>query len=284
MSRQAERIPPTRGERRRCEAGWRGGSCKKRTCVICGLVWAKDWRRVLFEALKSLGVPVALSAVTPPGWISSRGMNGAARIWARTSTASVMGATSMRRHSRRGHTTYRSAGSASTTPHATQPNERWAGACHSRPARGATGARARARPPRCSRSTRLRTCAWSSVTSRTWLAFAPKHKFGVVGQKRGVSLQIMDGVRAAAYLSSYFVRGNGGKATLQENARNPHLPHMLISVSPTLTRVSGVNMRNLRRCRQLWAVRLGLLPPPSWSGIELARVVGVAGPWPARGP
>jgi hypothetical protein len=111
-----------------------------------------------------------------------------------------------------------------------------------------------------------------------------EHKFGVVGQKRGVSLQIMDGVRAAAYLSSYFVRGNGGKATLQENARNPHLPHMLIWVSPTLTRVSGVNMRNLRRCRQLWAVRLGLLPPPSWSGIELARVVGVAGPWPARGP
>ena len=113
---------------------------------------------------------------------------------------------------------------------------------------------------------------------------APKHKFGVVGQKHGVSLQIMDGARAAAYLSSYFVRGKGGKATLQENARNPHLPRMLIWVSPTLTRSTGVTMRNLRRCRQLWAVRLGLLPPPSWSGVELARVVVLAGPWPVRGP
>jgi hypothetical protein len=110
---------------------------------------------------------------------------------------------------------------------------------------------------------------------------APKHSFGVVGQRRGVSLQIMEGARAAAYLSSYFVRGKGGKATPQDNARNPHLPHVLIWVSPTLTRATGVNMRNLRRCRQLWAVRLGLLPPPPWSGVELAQIVTLAGPWPA---
>jgi len=97
-------------------------------------------------------------------------------------------------------------------------------------------------------------------------------------------MQLMAGDRAAAYLSSYFVRGKGSKATLQENALNPHLPRMLIWVSPTLTRPTGVTMRNLRRCRQLWAVRRGLLPPPSWSGVELARVVALAGPWPARGP
>jgi hypothetical protein len=42
---------------------------------------------------------------------------------------------------------------------------------------------------------------------------------------------------------------------------------------PTLTRPTGVTMRNLRRCRQLWAVRTGLLPPPAWSGMELAQVV-----------
>ena len=62
---------------------------------------------------------------------------------------------------------------------------------------------------------------------------------------------VQSGDRAAAYLSSYFVRGNGSKATLQDNARNPHLPRMLIWVSPTLTRPTGVSMRNLRRCRQL---------------------------------
>jgi hypothetical protein len=111
-----------------------------------------------------------------------------------------------------------------------------------------------------------------------------RHGFGFVGERRGKSMQLMSGDRAAAYLSSYFVRGKGSKATLQENTRNPHLPRMLIWVSPTLTQQTRVTMRNLRRCRQLWAVRNGLLPPPSWSGVELAQVVALAGPWPVRGP
>ena len=110
-----------------------------------------------------------------------------------------------------------------------------------------------------------------------------RHGFGFVGEKAGRSRQLMSGDRAAAYLWSYSVRGTGSKATLQENARNPHLPRMLIWVSPRLTRPSGVTMRNLRRCRQLWAVRRGLLPPPSWSAVEFARIVNLAGPWPARG-
>ncbi|RDI76063.1 hypothetical protein Gocc_0482 [Gaiella occulta] len=97
-------------------------------------------------------------------------------------------------------------------------------------------------------------------------------------------MQIMPGDRAAAYLSNYFVRGKGTKATLQENVRNPHLPHALIWVSPSLTRPTGITMRNLRRCRQLWAVRMGLIGPPTWSGSELAQIVLLAGPWPARGP
>lgn len=96
-------------------------------------------------------------------------------------------------------------------------------------------------------------------------------------------MRILEPIRAAAYLSSYIIRGTGSKATVQENARNPHLPHMLIWVSPTLSRSTGVTMRNLRRCRQLWAVRMGPFSPPSWSGVELAQVVGLAGPWPVRG-
>jgi len=66
-----------------------------------------------------------------------------------------------------------------------------------------------------------------------------KHGFGFVGEKRGESMQVMSGDRTAAYVSSYFVRGKGSKATLQENARNPHLPRMLIWVSPTLTLPTG---------------------------------------------
>ena len=76
-------------------------------------------------------------------------------------------------------------------------------------------------------------------------------------------MQIMDGGRAAAYLSSYFVTGKGRKATLQENARNPHLPRMLIWVSPHAHRRDRDNdAQSTWRCRQLWAVRLGLIPPP----------------------
>jgi hypothetical protein len=66
MSRPAELTAPSRG-RRRCTAGYHDHSCKKRSCEICGLVWAKDWRVVLFANLKHVGCPVMFSAVTPPG-------------------------------------------------------------------------------------------------------------------------------------------------------------------------------------------------------------------------
>ena len=74
----------------------------------------------------------------------------------------------------------------------------------------------------------------------------------------------MSGERAAAYLSSYFVRGTKEKATLQENARNSYLPHLLIWVSPKVTKLTGIAMRILRRLSHLWAIRKGLCPPPSW--------------------
>jgi hypothetical protein len=96
----------------------------------------------------------------------------------------------------------------------------------------------------------------------------------------------MEAGRAAAYLSGYFVTGRREKATLSENAKNPDLPRLLIWLTPTLTRQTGMTMRSRRRCRQLWAVRLGLLPPPSWSAVELAQTICLAGAWPfaMRGP
>jgi hypothetical protein len=109
---------------------------------------------------------------------------------------------------------------------------------------------------------------------------APSHGFGFVGQKKGSSVQILSGERAAAYLSSYFVRGSREKATLQENARNPYMPHLLIWVSAKVTKLTGITMRMLRRLRHLWAVRSGLCPPPVWPAVELARVIALAGSWP----
>ena len=86
--------------------------------------------------------------------------------------------------------------------------------------------------------------------------------------------------RTAGYSSSYFVRGAKEKATLQENARNPYMPHLLIWVSPKVTKLTGITMRNLRRLRHLWAIRSGLCPPPSWPADELVRVIRLAGSWP----
>ena len=283
MSRQAERIPQTRDERRRCEAGWRGGSCKKRTCAICGLVWAKDWRRVLFEALKSLGVPVALSAVTPPGmdqlpWDErhcahigphKHGKRHGCRVDedALAEWSYDVSKRWKRLHNAARNATKREMGRClSLATRAWEPQARGPGHVH--PVFHST------RRPMCVSS--VLPGAFGSARSETQL----RCRWAEAGSEPADH----GGSRAAAYLSSYFVRGRGGKATLQDNARNPHLPHMLIWVSPTLTRTTGVNMRNLRRCRQLWAVRLGLLPPPSWSAVELARVVALAGPWPARGP
>jgi len=280
MNRQGEAT----AARERCTRGWQGYSCKKRTCRICGVRWARDWRRVLFEALQAPGVPVAMSAVTPPGadglpwdeaYCTHLGPHThGARLGCRVDQdALAEWSRDISKRWKRLHNAARNACKRDLgrclplAVRAWEPQKRGPGHVHPvfhlyAPA-----------------DVLVAECYLHHVAR-----LAPKHGFGFVGEKRGKSLQIMSGCRAAAYLSSYFVRGKGSKATLQENARNPHLPRMLIWVSPTLTRPTGVTMRNLRRCRQLWAVRMGLLPPPAWSGAELARVVALAGPWPARGP
>jgi len=111
--------------------------------------------------------------------------------------------------------------------------------------------------------------------------YAPKHGVDFVGTKRGSSVQTLSDGRAAAYLSSYFVRGATEKATLQKNARNPYMPHLLIWVSAKVTKLTGVTMRRLRQVSHLWAVRMGKdCPLPSWPAVELARVIRLAGSWP----
>jgi hypothetical protein len=115
---------------------------------------------------------------------------------------------------------------------------------------------------------------------------APSHGFGFVGAKKGSSVQILSGERAASYLSNYFVRGAREKATLQENACNPYLPNMLIWVSSKVTKLTGVTMRNLRRARHMWAFFVGLCELPNWPPNEIAQAIELMGPWPqlARAP
>jgi hypothetical protein len=251
---------------------------------VCGLIWAKDWRRVLFRNLSAPGVRVALASVTPPGQERlpydtrvcahlgphKHGKRHGCRV---DVDALAQWSYDLSRHWKRLHNAARNAtrrGLSECLPLACrvwEPQSRGPGHVHL--------------------VFLLRRPGDLAIVKR-YLAevarLASRHEFGFPGEKEGVSLQVMAGDRAAAYLSSYFVTGKGGKATLQENARNPFLPHLLIWLSPRLTRETHVTMRNLRRCRHLWAVRLGLLPPPSWPAVELARIVVIAGPWPARGP
>jgi hypothetical protein len=237
---------------------------------------------VLFEALQAPGVPVVLSAVTPPGieelpwdeahcaWRGPHRHGNGCRVdgdaldeWSRDISARWK-----RLHNAARNACRREKGRClPIATRAWEPQMRGPG--HDHPV-------FHVHSPE---DVRVAECYLRHLAR-----LAPLHGFGFVGEKRGRSMQIMSGDRAAAYLSSYFVRRKGSKATLQENARNPHLPRMLIWASPTLTRATGVTMRNLRRVRQLWAVRLGKLPPPSWSGVELARIVALAGPWTVRGP
>lgn len=284
--RRGERIPPTPApvRRERCTRGWRGASCKKRTCEICGVTWARDWRRVMFANLKALGAEVAFASVTPPGQdelpydervCAHAGPHKHGKRYGCKVDEDALAQWSFdlskrwkRLHNAARNATRREMGRCLPLAcRAWEPQSRGPGHVHLVFALAQPG------------DLEVVKCYLAHIAR-----LAPRHKFGFPGEKERVSLQLMTGERAAAYVSTYFVNGKGGKATLQENARNPYLPRLLIWVAPTLTRKTRVTMRNLRRCRQLWAVRLGLLPPPTWSGVELARVVALAGPWPVRGP
>jgi hypothetical protein len=59
---------------------------------------------------------------------------------------------------------------------------------------------------------------------------------------------------AAAYLSSYFVKGRGRKAALLESVRSGAMPASIIHVSVQLTQQTRCTMRNLRLRRGLYVV------------------------------
>lgn len=112
---------------------------------------------------------------------------------------------------------------------------------------------------------------------------ASQYGFGFVERK----VRPQPAVNAAAYLSSYFVKGRRGKATLWESARSSAMPRSIVHVSVRLTQQTGCTMRLLRFGRYVWALWQVRLP-----GAELrlaheegflawAELVGVD---PERGP
>ena len=74
---------------------------------------------------------------------------------------------------------------------------------------------------------------------------APHYGFGFAERK----IKPQPAKNAAAYLSSYFVKGKRGKETLWESARSPAMPRSIVYVSVKRTMQAGCTMRALcERC------------------------------------
>jgi hypothetical protein len=96
---------------------------------------------------------------------------------------------------------------------------------------------------------------------------APHYGFGFAERK--VNPQAAKG--AAAYLSSYFVTGKRGKLTLQETVQHPAMRRSrLLWMTPKLTQLSGVTMRELRFRRFVW-FRFGGMVAMGGGWIDVAR-------------
>lgn len=93
--------------------------------------------------------------------------------------------------------------------------------------------------------------------ARAYLArlavLAPKYGFGFVHSKREL-VEAMPAQNAAAYLSSYFVKGWRGTTALWESVQSSAMPRSIIYVSTGLTTQTGCTMRTLRLKRALFVL------------------------------
>jgi len=122
--------------------------------------------------------------------------------------------------------------------------------------------------------------AWAKAYLGALREMAPRYGFGFVDGWERVSRKFWPGVQAGAYLSSYFVRGRGGKAPITENVLAGDLPRLVVFVGRDLTRRTGCTMRSLRNARRLWASRHLEADPPQLGYQEwlaAASMLGVRG-------
>jgi hypothetical protein len=96
--------------------------------------------------------------------------------------------------------------------------------------------------------------AGEMVGARCYIArlaeLAGHYGFGFVERK----IEPQPAANAAAYLSSYFVKGRRGKATLWESARSAAIPCSTVYVSVRLTQQTGCTMHLLRFRPYVWVV------------------------------
>lgn len=258
----------------RCEACNRpvfSGSryCHNRRCDRYSRIWAGDQREKMFRNLESFGGRVRLGAVTAPGtdllpWDKTACSHSSAERCSGTRGCRV-GMVAARRFNDR-------------APRAWRELHRWAytktvrrfgaGSLHvvarvwERQKRGVL----HVHPVLAYETPTQRAAAdyYCSLISERASAFG----FGHSERKRVV----MEGQRAAAYLSSYFVTGKKTKESLSEAVKSDDLPRSIIHVSVRLTQVTGVTMRSLRVRRHTWMIEalepLAEVGRPSAADIE----------------
>ena len=117
--------------------------------------------------------------------------------------------------------------------------------------------------------------AWAEAYVNALCDLAPSKGFGFVDGWEKIRKKIKPGIEAAAYLSGYFVKGKGRKASLTENVQDPDLPRLLVFVGRGLTAKTACTMRNLRFARRLWASRVGLIERPDLTYDEWLAVAYV---------
>jgi hypothetical protein len=124
---------------------------------------------------------------------------------------------------------------------------------------------------------------WAETYVNALSDIAPSKGFGYVDRWGKIRKKIKPGVEAAAYLSSYFVKGKGRKAILTENVQDPDLPRLLVFVGRALTAKTGCTMRNLRVARRIWVSRQGRAAPPTVTLDVWLAATHLLAP-PTRGP
>jgi hypothetical protein len=219
----------------RCPTPRNGHPCKSRRCPQCGLVWAGDVRRKLFANFGHYEGQVALISVTAPGqdvlpWDGKFIARDVARRWNRTAPARWRelhrtASQNVRRRLPRG--------SLEILGRVWEYQKR--GALHVHVVVGVER-------PINRHAAQLYTQQLKRLTEA--------HGFGYVDGK----WSSYRGQNAAAYLSSYFIGGEGRKATVRETVTRPDVPPHVVYVASSLTTATGCTMRSLRRVRYLWVI------------------------------
>jgi hypothetical protein len=236
----------------------RGKVCRSRRCPEYGPVWAGDQRQKLFRNLEVLSGDILLSAVTAPGadelpWDESvcaalgehkhSGKLGcrvdrvAARAWNDSAAERWR-----RLHRRAYQETVKRAGKGSVWLVARVWEMQARGVLHIHPVLAYGTAR---------------QMAGARLYVERLAELAPQYGFGFAERK----VKPQPAQNAAAYLSSYFVKGRRGKETLWESARSPAMPRSIVHVSVKLTMQTGCTMRVLRLKRAIHYVWRATLPP-----------------------